>query len=82
MNWDCEIFIFSIVHIWKLFTFYKFSKNWLVNKKIIYRQGWNLRIQDEFEELKNLSNKPFSEEILKMLDVEKKEQNFNSTWIK
>ena len=63
-------------------SFYKFSKNWMLNKKIIYRQGWNLRIQDEFEELKILSNKPFSEEMLKMLDVEKKEQNFNSTWIK
>ena len=63
-------------------SFYKFSKNWQVNKKCIYQKGWNLRIQDEFEELKILSNKPFSEEMVKMLDVEKKEQEFNSTWIK
>ena len=63
-------------------SFYKFSKTWLVKKKSIYQQGWNLRIQEDFEELKILSNKPFSEEMLKMLDVEKKEQNFNSTWIK
>ena len=24
MNWNGKIFIFSIVHIWKLFTFHKF----------------------------------------------------------
>ena len=27
-------------------SFYKFSKNWLFNKRSIYQQRWNLRIQD------------------------------------
>ena len=63
-------------------SFFKFSTNWLTNKKTIYQKGWNLRVQDEFEQLKALANKPFSEEIIKMIDLDKKQDEFNSTWIK
>jgi len=35
-------------------------------------KDWTLEIQNEFEELKIMSNKPFSEEMLKMLNVEKR----------
>ena len=38
--------------------------------------------EDKFNELKNLANKPFSSELLKMQDINKVEEKLASVWTK
>jgi len=47
-------------------NFYRFSKTWAKKKKVLYDKAWNLKTQDQFIELRDLANKPFSNELLKI----------------
>ena len=63
-------------------NFYRFSKSWAKKKKVLYDKAWNLKTQDKFIELKDLANKPFSNELLKMQDINKVEEKLVSIWTK
>tara|TARA_Y100000589_G_scaffold205890_1_gene194197 strand:- start:186 stop:707 length:522 start_codon:yes stop_codon:yes gene_type:complete len=63
-------------------NFHRFSKSWANKKKVLYDKAWNLKTQDKFSELKNLANKPFSSELLKMQDINKVEEKLASVWTK
>ena len=63
-------------------NFHRFSKSWANKKKVMYDKAWNLKTQDKFSELKNLANKPFSSELLKMQDINKVEEKLASVWTK
>jgi len=57
-------------------NFYRFSKTWAKKKKILYDKAWNLKTQDQFIELRDLANKPFSDELLKILNQNAKVIHF------
>ena len=63
-------------------NFHRFSKSWANKKKVLYDKAWNLKTQDKFSELKNLANRPFSSELLKMQDINKVEEKLASVWTK
>ena len=63
-------------------NFYKFSKTWAKKKKVLYDKAWNLKTQDQFIELRDLAKKPFSNELLKMQDIDKVEEKLTSIWTK
>ena len=63
-------------------NFYRFSKTWAKKKKVLYDKAWNLKTQDQFIELRDLANKPFSDELLKMQDINKVEEKLTSIWTK
>ena len=63
-------------------NFYRFSKTWAKKKKVLYDKAWNLKTQDQFIELRDLANKPFSNELLKMQDINKVEEKLTSIWTK
>ena len=63
-------------------NFYRFSKNWIKKKKVIYDKAWNLKTQDQFVELYELANKPFSNVKLKIKDINKVEELVYSSWTK
>ena len=62
--------------------FFVFSNKWLLTKKNKHKKGWNLKLQNEFEELKQLALTPFSDEVNKLIIEEKKKEEFLSTWTK
>ena len=47
-----------------------------------YKEGWSLKTQDENEDLKSLASLPLAEDILQTLGDVKKEQDFQSDWLK
>ena len=49
---------------------------------MLYDKAWNLKTQDQFIELRDLANKPFSNELLKMQDINKVEEKLTSIWTK
>ena len=63
-------------------NFYRFSKTWAKKKKVFYDKAWNLKTQNQFIELRDLANKPFSNELLKMQDINKVEEKLVSIWTK
>ena len=63
-------------------NFYRFSKSWAKKKKVLYDKAWNLKTQDKFIALRDLANKPFSNELLKMQDINKVEDKITSIWTK
>ena len=63
-------------------NFYSFIKIYKKFKFVHYKDGWSLKIQDENEDLKNLSCQPLSEDILQTLGDVKKKQDFQSDWFK
>ena len=63
-------------------NFYRFSKTWAKKKKVLYDKAWNLKTQDQFIELRDLANKPFSNELLKMQDINNVEEKLTSIWTK
>ncbi|MDC3063441.1 hypothetical protein OA253_02375 [Alphaproteobacteria bacterium] len=63
-------------------NFYSFLKIYKNFKFVHYKEGWCLKRQEENEELKNLACEPLSEDILQTLGDVKKEQEFQSDWLK
>ena len=49
---------------------------------MLYDKAWNLKTQDKFNDLRDLANKPFSNELLKMQDIDKVEERLVSVWKK
>ena len=63
-------------------NFYSFLKIYKNLKFVHYQEGWSLKTQEENEDLKNLASLPLSEDILQTLGDVKKEQDFQSDWLK
>ena len=63
-------------------NFYSFLKIYKKLKFVHYKEGWSLKTQEENDDLKNLASLPLSEDILQTLGDVKKEQDFQSDWLK
>ena len=63
-------------------NFYSFLKIYKKFKFVHYKEGWCLKTQEVYEDLKNLACQPLSEDILQTLVDVKKDQEFQSDWFK
>ncbi len=63
-------------------NFYSFLKIYKKFKFVHYKEGWCLKKQEVYEDLKNLACQPLSEDVLQTLEDVKKEQDFQSDWFK
>lgn len=62
--------------------FFLFTSKWINSDRKKHKKGWNLKLQNEFQDLKKLAQTPFSDEVNKIIIEEKKKEDFLSTWTK
>ena len=62
--------------------FFLYANQWRLKPNKKHKKGWNLKLQNEFLDLKNLAKKPFSDEVNKLLIEKRKTDEFISTWTK
>lgn len=62
--------------------FFLFTSKWISSDRKKHKKGWNLKLQNEFQDLKKLAQTPFSDEVNKIIIEEKKKDDFLSTWTK